>query len=698
MHPMMRLARRILAPVMAGVLLTGGSNAQGVSPRQLVEVADLDELAVSPDGSLVAFRVQRPSIERNTYDTIWYVQPMDASAPARRVGEGGQPLRESDGASLAPAGVVWSPDGRFLYYRALLDGRVAVWCARADGSEARAVTGDEADVRRFRLAADGRSLRYSVGASRQQVSDAEQAEYDNGIHIDETIPLGQPLYRSGRLDGRGATQRLRDGDVIRSPLLAGVPDRWREIDLMTGNTRDASGEDAPPASPPPTRVAAFKPWKLAWDAPAARVAMLAHVTEWQGVGPQPEVVLSVLAAGRGARPVRCRDALCTGKPITAIQWRPGHDEVLFTLTDADDNQAQSIFRWHIASGRVFPVVRTSGLMNGGRSVPGSCGVSAVALVCVAADARHPPRLERIDLESGDRHVLFDPNAELAAEMAGVPVQRLQWQDASGRRFNGLYFPARRAAQGPAPLFLTYYRCSGFVRGGVGDEWPLATLAERGISALCINAPPSVQDAVTRFEIGRSAIESVIDLLSSRGEIEPGNVGMGGLSYGTEVTLWMAMNSDVVSAASVSSIAFSPLAYTLMSLSGDPFFSRLRTYWQLGDPEATPAQWKRLSPALNLERIDIPVLMQLPEQEYVHTLDYAVALIRDRRADLYVYPNEAHQKFQPRHKLAVYERNLDWFRFWLQGIEDPHPSKARQYARWRMMADRRDASSPGRTPD
>lgn len=698
MHPLMKRARRLCAPAVAALLLSAAANAQGVSPRQLVEVADLGELAVSPDGSRVAFRLQQPSVERNTHDTTWYVQPLDASAPARRVGEGGQPLRESDGASLAPAGVTWSPDGRFLYYRALLDGHVAVWRARADGSGARAVTRDAADVRGFRLAADGHSLHYRVGATRQQVRDAEQAEYDNGIHIDATVALGQPLYRSGRLDGRAATQRLHGGDVIRSPLLAGVADRWRALDLATGNTREVSGGAAPPVSPAHARVAPFKAWKLAWDAHAARVAMLVHVTEWQGVGPRPEVALSVLAAGKGARPVQCRDALCTGKPITAIQWRPGHDEVLFTVTDADDSQAQSIFRWNVASGRVLPVVRTSGLMNGGRGVPGTCAASAAALVCVAADARHPPRLERVDLDSGDRRVLFDPNAALAADMASVPVQRLHWQDAAGRRFNGLYFPARRAAGEPAPLFLTYYRCSGFVRGGVGDEWPLATLAGHGISALCINAPPSVLDAVTRFEIGRSAIESAIALLSSRGEIEPGNVGMGGLSYGTEVTLWMAMHSHTVSAASVSSIAFSPLAYTLMSLSGEPFFSRLRTYWQLGDPAATPAQWKRLSPAFNLDRIHIPVLMQLPEQEYLHTLDYAVPLIRDRRADLYVYPNEAHQKFQPRHKLAVYERNLDWFRFWLQGFEDPQPAKAGQYARWRMMADRRGAASPGQAPD
>ena len=60
------------------------------------------------------------------------------------------------------------------------------------------------------------------------------------------------------------------------------------------------------------------------------------------------------------------------------------------------------------------------------------------------------------------------------------------------------------------------------------------------------------------------------------------------------------------------------------------------------------------------------------------------MVREHRADLYVFPNEPHQKFQPRHKLAVYERNVDWFRFWLQGYEDLDPAKAAQYARWRLM--------------
>ena len=53
-------------------------------------------------------------------------------------------------------------------------------------------------------------------------------------------------------------------------------------------------------------------------------------------------------------------------------------------------------------------------------------------------------------------------------------------------------------------------------------------------------------------------------------------------------------------------------------------------------------------------------------------------------ELWAFPEETHLKYQPRHKAAVYERNLDWFRFWLQDHVDPDPAKAAQYRRWEAM--------------
>ena len=54
--------------------------------------------------------------------------------------------------------------------------------------------------------------------------------------------------------------------------------------------------------------------------------------------------------------------------------------------------------------------------------------------------------------------------------------------------------------------------------------------------------------------------------------------------------------------------------------------------------------------------------------------------------MYVFVGEPHIKFGPRHKLVVYERNLDWFRFWLQGVERPDPPDVDQYEIWRAMAE------------
>src|SRR3546814_6926080 len=75
----------------------------------------------------------------------------------------------------------------------LMEGRIAVWRAAADGSGAEPVTADAADVRAFVLEADGRKLRYSVGATREEVSRAEQAEQDRGIHLDGTTFIGAGL-------------------------------------------------------------------------------------------------------------------------------------------------------------------------------------------------------------------------------------------------------------------------------------------------------------------------------------------------------------------------------------------------------------------------------------------------------------------------------------------------------------------------
>jgi dipeptidyl aminopeptidase/acylaminoacyl peptidase len=697
MHPYAsnrrRLAQWVLRcalPVL-GAIAVGPLHAETISPQRLLEVTDLGNPAISPDGRYVAFRSERASVERNTYDVVWYVQSLDGKALPLRVADGGLLLFQYSSGIVLPSPAVWSPDGKWIYYRSIFNGCLSVWRAAADGSGARAVTSDPADVRDFMLSSDGKMLMYSVGATRKAVIAAEESEYDQGVRIDDTVDIAAGLFRQSILNGRPTTQRFLAGSYYSSePLLAKAPDHWKAVDLTTMTTSDL------PTSARPARQLA--PADLSPDLPAAptkvvqspgdgRIAVLLPGHKDKTLFRSRYVELAMLPDRHASHPIYCTADLCRHKKITDIQWKPGSDEVLFTTVDYGKGNAQSIYGWNVVTGMVRPIVLSQGLVSGSQrywDIP--CALSSDTLVCVAAEADHPPRLEAIDVKSGRRRILFAPNKGLEADIAAtVPAKLIRWQDAQGRESTGQLFEARGASAGhPPPLFVTFYTCDGFLRGGVGDEWPLATLAEDGISALCINGSPENHlNRATDFNQGSAAVESVVKRLSADGRIDRARVGMGGLSYGSEVTLWTLAHSDVVRAASVSGISVTPTYYLFNSLR-DAFRSILQEQYQLGAPDETPELWKERSPAYQLDKINAPILFQLAEKEYRDTLDYAIPLMRRHQADMYVFPHETHIKYQPRHKLAVYERNVDWFRFWLQGYEDPDPGKAGQYRIWREM--------------
>lgn len=689
-----------------GVAVAATSPAATISPRRLVEATDLGNPVISPDGRYVAFRAVKTSVERNTYDTSWYVQRLKQHSLPHPVADGGVPLREYVNGVVLASPVIWSPDSRWIYFRAHLKGRIAVWRAAADGSGMQLMTDDPADIRNFALSKDGQSLKYSVGDTREQVLAAEQAQYDAGVHIDDKVVISAGLLRSSRVEGWPSTQRFLGDWYSTGPLLAEVPDHWKVVDLTTMTIRDLPSSDVPASS---LQIAGLPstlphPFNFALNRDDGRVALLTRTGNGQGLSQKPDVELSMLSGKRSASPMKCLAELCTKKSISDIQWRPGSDEVLFSVIDYGRGQAQSIFGWNVVTGKVRPIVVADGLLSGGseryRGVP--CAVSSATLVCVAAEADRPPHLDMVDLSTDERSVLFDPNRKLAEDIAStVPSRLIRWKDKLGREFTGFLFEARNIdADKPPPLFVNFYSCDGFLRGGVGNEWPLESLAEHGISSLCINAIPEFRyDFVQRVDQGRLAVESVVKYLAAAGRIDPRRVGMGGLSYGSEVTLWTAIHSNVLAAASVSTPVTDQTYYLFNSLRA-AFRSGLKKMWELGAPEETPKRWRTISPTYSLDKIHIPILFQMAEQEYRPSLEYALPLVRRFQGDIYVFPDETHVKFQPRHKLAVNVRNLDWFRFWLQGYEDPSPAKADQYKVWRKMRGERTkrlAIGAGRSP-
>jgi len=97
-------------------------------------------------------------------------------------------------------------------------------------------------------------------------------------------------------------------------------------------------------------------------------------------------------------------------------------------------------------------------------------------------------------------------------------------------------------------------------------------------------------------------------------------------------------------------------------------------------------WLKWAPSFNLDRVRAPLLINsigngsvLGEWEI-----YSSLRIQKKPVELTYMPEGQHILQRPLERLASQQGSFDWFRFWLQGYEDPDPSKAAQYKRWEAL--------------
>ena len=645
--------------------------ATTVSPapnlRSLIETPDLSSPLISPDGRFVAYRRTQASVAHNALATSWWIARLGSTLPGRRIADGGPPLMLDSGVTLDEP-PQWSPDSRWIYYRARANGAVQVWRAGRAGGGPAAVTQDPADVEAFKIL-DGRRLVYHVGATRAEVLAAETQEAMEGVRIDQTVDVAQSLLHGAFVNGRLAAQRMSGKWFGRTGLLGDRTPHFSVVDLTGHAARPAAQVERDEA-------VAFSSFER--DA-APKADPLGRSVRRDSVDLRMlHIDGSPRNLTRGVQSHRFTDLIST------FEWSPGRDAVL--VTTRDRLKRQTLWLWNLQSDSAQPVAQADGLLSGGGSDAASpCAADTVRAVCVAAAPLVPPHLVSIDLDTGRLRTLDQPSSPPPTG-AGVIASPLTWGDDLGHTFTGiLILPASRQPQKPLPLFISYYDCSGFLRGGVGDEWPLAPLAAQGVAALCINQTAdlaSEQNAITTYQAALSGVRHIISRLSDQGVIDRRRVGMGGLSFGSEVTMWIVGHSNLLAAASIASPQLEPHYYWFNGVAGRTQHATLQKVWGLGDPDLTRNAWEQVSPALKTADIHTPILMQLVEQEFRYEMElYAKLSNSPLPVDMFVFPDEAHIKAQPAHRLAIYQRNIDWFRFWLADVVDPDPRKAEQYTRW-----------------
>ena len=320
------------------------------------------------------------------------------------------------------------------------------------------------------------------------------------------------------------------------------------------------------------------------------------------------------------------------------------------------------------------------------------------LVCARETATEPKHLVLISPTSGKIQRLFDPNPEFVGLKFGT-VERLHWKNSLGlESYGDLVLPPNHRPGQRHPLVVVQYRSRGFLRGGTGDEYPIHLLAQRGFAVLSFDRPA---DAATLHRTaddvafqkagvaGWADRRSVLDALETgvrrviaKGVVDPDRIGLTGLSDGASTVQFALVNSRLFAAAAMSTCCEEASS---LALAGPSLLERWQAAGWPATSDRADAFWKSFSLIRNADAISIPVLMQLADDEVLLALE-AYSALRDRHqpVDLFVFPREHHIKWRPRHRLAIYERNLDWFDFWLNGVERPSPTREAEYAHWRRL--------------
>lgn len=322
------------------------------------------------------------------------------------------------------------------------------------------------------------------------------------------------------------------------------------------------------------------------------------------------------------------------------------------------------------------------------------------LVGIRQASTIPPDLARYDVKSNNQAILTDLNPEIRDTSLGE-VEKVEWMNRYGGRISGnLIKPVGYQAgrKYPLAIMLTWpnneFVCDGYYETAFAPQ----PLANNGFLVLIFNVydvttegsrqpegPPAIREAETMV----ASIEAGVEKLAALGLADPANVGLIGFSRSSWKVDYMLTHSKLklAAASSADSGIYNYGSFWLFDgWPGDPIIAGY------GGPPfgGTRENWLRGAPALNADRVRTPVLMEYTghssREEPVAAYEFYTALQRlGKPVELFFYPKGNHPLDTPFERVASLQRNVDWFRFWMQGYEGKPPAyDPDQYVRWREL--------------
>jgi len=602
--------------------------------------------ALSPDGRWIAVQLRKADPVRNTYCLGVALFPLSHGSAPVLLDQGGELVRDQqsvDGLSGFPAGTAkslapaWSADGSWIAFLRRDAGVTQLWLASQDGRVDRMVTSGPGDVERFEWSADDQLTYFRetglANAKARIVDDAPQ-----GYLYDErywALSSATPFPRGTFKLAATTVQIGADGSV-------------RSI----------------PEAKPRTTIPAVPAGALASDV-NAQTGEAVWITE---DGKRPRTYLGILhLRNRPGGEASCAAASCA---TAAAVWLGEHGSVLFLGRYGFAQSETALFRW---DGQTSPqrILATSDLLGG-------CVLRVRQLLCAHETSLTPRNIVSVNIDTGKIHELLDFNPQWKG-LKISPARRLRWKNRFGlETIADLVLPPDHRAGQRHPLIVVTYETRGFLRGATGDEYPIQAMAANGFAVLSFNRPLDYDVWLARRGIAFSKAEfrrnwmdrqSVQDslvkgvrLVEKLGVVDPSHIAVSGLSDGASTAEYALIHSRLFSLALLSTCCEDP-AITNTEI-GPAYHAMLKQYDYPLPWERWTASWDQMNLAAHAGDVCAPLFIQASDAEFRMALStYQAWKDAARPVTMYVYPDEFHIKWQPAHRLMIYERNIERLKAW-----------------------------------
>ena len=660
------------APIFLSSLLAVASFAASrpLEFRDIIDQREPSAVRISPDGSRIAYLV------RGTKVSLWTVSP---SSPPRQL------LEESSIGSLE-----WMPDGTALSASLSRPGKALLWRIPLDGTAPAPLFDHPARASSYAWSPDGSKLLFvsadELTAEQRAAPERDGIVYDERIHGIRNFtqrnwvspnPSQLWLWRRGEVAAEKLAVDLPAGKFISSLAWSPSGDRvaiglGEQIGILTLNplsftlrvTTDVfnRGSAWHPLGESITFASTGDPKRTYWP--------------------------------KGTHQILTREAPAPKEVRMEGDWyflsgavfdRNG-DNLLF---EYDDRSTSNLYRVPVTGGRPRKLIDDPSHFSAFHF-----SVDQQWAACIRQSITEPPEVCRVDLATGRFQVLTKLNPEFDS-IALLPAAERHWNNKFGHETNGfLILPPGRDRSRRLPLVVMLYAFSN--KFTAQAQWiasyPAQHLPTAGIAVLLMNYPRELGwtpgdfagASLSQAENPQASIESGVQGLVDEGIADPKRLGIAGWSFGAYLVEYAITHSALFAAASAGEGGLNnPGQYWVTGSSA------MQTYLDnfFGGPPFGNAypNYKSLSPAWNADRVTTPLLREYGGDAGVQSLEFYMALRRlGKPVEEIIYPGAPHVFSQPSHRKASLERNFDWFRFWLQGYEDPAASKQSQYQRWRAL--------------